>query len=157
MNNRSDKPGYGLQIKKGATSLTESWSARPNVSNLHMMLGHLMEWFYSGLGGIYQADNSIAYKNIVIAPKPVGDIHWTKCSYHSPQGLISSEWELVEGKFALTIQVPETSSAKIILPDNFKDSNIEIVNLSNQQTEQTEIAEGTFTVKSGKYKIVAQR
>ena len=51
MNNRSDKPGYGLQIKKGATSLTESWAALPNVSNLHMMLGHLMEWFYSRIGG----------------------------------------------------------------------------------------------------------
>jgi len=156
MNNRSDKPGYGLQIKKGATSLTESWSARPNVSNLHMMLGHLMEWFYSGLGGIYQTDNSIAYKNIVIAPKPVGDIHWTKCSYNSPQGLISSEWELIENTFSLTIEVPKTSLAKIIIPDTFKNSKIEIINLSNQKPIKLEFIEGAFTVNSGKYKIVAQ-
>lgn len=156
MNNRSDKPGYGLQIKKGATSLTESWSARPNVSNLHMMLGHLMEWFYSGLGGIYQADNSVAYKNIVIAPKPVGTINWCKCSYNSPQGLISSEWKRVEGSFTLTIEVPETSSAKINLPDNFKNSKIEIINLTNQKPVEVEITEETFTVNSGKYKIVAR-
>lgn len=156
MNNRSDKPGYGLQIKKGATSLTESWSARPNVSNLHMMLGHLMEWFYSGLGGIYQADNSIAYKNIIIAPKPVGNIHWTKCSYNSPQGLISSEWQLEENSFSLTIEVPGTSSAKIIIPDSFTNSKIEIINLTNQKPVRVEIIEGAFTVKSGKYKIVAR-
>lgn len=155
MNNRSDKPGYGLQIKKGATSLTESWSARPNVSNLHMMLGHLMEWFYSGLGGIYQADHSIAYKNIIIAPKPVGNIIWTKCSYNSPQGIISSEWELVNSKFTLTIVVPDTSSAKIIIPDSFKNSEIEIVNLTNQNLVEVDIIEGTFMVKPGKYKIVA--
>ncbi len=156
MNNRSDKPGYGLQIKKGATSLTESWNALPNVSNLHMMLGHLMEWFYSGLGGIYQADNSIAYKNIVIAPKPVGDIKWSKCSYESPQGTISSEWELIGSTFSLTIEVPKTSLAKIIIPNSFKNSKIEIINLTNQKPIQVDLVEGAFTIKAGKYKIVAQ-
>jgi hypothetical protein len=155
MNNRSDRPGYGLQLKKGATSLTESWAALPDVSNLHMMLGHLMEWFYSGLGGIYQADNSIAYRNIIIAPKPVGNIHWTKCSYKSPQGVIASEWELVENTFSLTIEVPGTSSAKIIIPEDFKNSKIEIVNLINQIPVQVEIIEGTFKLETGKYKIVA--
>ena len=155
MNNRSDRPGYGLQLKKGATSLTESWAALPDVSNLHMMLGHLMEWFYSGLGGIYQADNSIAYRNIIIAPKPVGNIHWTKCSYKSPQGVIASEWELVENTFSLTIEVPGTSSAKIIIPEDFMNSKIEIVNLNNQIPVQVEIIEGTFKLETGKYKIVA--
>ncbi len=155
MNNRSDRPGYGLQLKKGATSLTESWAALPDVSNLHMMLGHLMEWFYSGLGGIYQADNSIAYRNIIIAPKPVGDIKWSKCSYNSPQGVIASEWELVENRFSLTIEVPKTSSAKIIIPDAYQNSIVEVVNLSDQKLVAVEINEGAFTLKSGKYKIIA--
>ena len=156
MNNRSDRPGYGLQLKKGATSLTESWAALPDVSNLHMMLGHLMEWFYSGLGGIYQADNSIAYRNIIIAPKPVGDIKWSKCSYNSPQGVIASEWELVENTFSLTIEVPKTSSAKIIIPDDYQNSTVEVVNLIDQKLVDIEINEGAFTVKSGKYKIIAR-
>jgi len=156
MNNRSDKPGYGLQIKKGATSLTESWAALPDVSNLHMMLGHLMEWFYSGLGGIYQAENSIAYRNIIIAPKPVGDIKWSKCSYNSPQGIIASEWELVENTFSLTIEVPKTSSAIIIMPDDYRNSTVEVVKLIDQKLVDIEINEGAFTVKSGKYKIIAR-
>ena len=156
MNNRSDRPGYGLQLKKGATSLTESWAALPDVSNLHMMLGHLMEWFYSGLGGIYQADNSIAYRNIIIAPKPVGDIKWSKCSYNSPQGVIASEWELVENRFSLTIEVPKTSSAKIIIPDDYQKSTVKVVNLINKKLVDTEINEGAFTVKSGTYKITAR-
>ncbi|MEK9613390.1 MAG: family 78 glycoside hydrolase catalytic domain [Flavobacteriaceae bacterium] len=156
MNNRSDKPGYGLQIKRGATSLTESWSARPNVSNLHMMLGHLMEWFYSGLGGIYQADNSIAYQNIIIAPKPVGDIKWCKSSFHSPQGLISSDWELIENTFSLKIEVPKTSTARIIIPETFKHSKVEVINLNNQKPIQIDLIEGTFSIQSGKYKIIAR-
>jgi len=156
MNNRSDRPGYGLQIKKGATSLTESWAALPNVSNLHMMLGHLMEWFYSGLGGIYQANNSIGYNNIIIAPKPVGDIKWSKCSFNSPKGLIVSEWERSENTFSLMIEVPKTSSATIIIPDDFQNSTVQVVNSENQQFVDIEIDEGAFAIKSGKYKIIAR-
>lgn len=51
MNSRTDVPGYGYQLQKGATALTESWAALEEVSNNHLMLGHIMEWFYSGLGG----------------------------------------------------------------------------------------------------------
>ena len=156
MNKRSDRPGYGYQLKKGATSLTESWAALSDVSNNHMMLGHLMEWFYSGLGGIHQADTSIAYRNIIIAPKPVGDMNWVKCSYNSPQGLIVSEWELIGNTFSLIIEVPKTSSAKVIMPDDYKNSKVEAVSLIEQKRVDLEINDGSFTVNSGKYKIIAR-
>jgi hypothetical protein len=151
MNNRSDKPGYGLQIKKGATSLTESWAALPNVSNLHMMLGHLMEWFYSGLGGIYQAENSIGYSHIIIAPKPVGDIKWSKCSYQSRSGLIVSEWKRDEGAFSMIIEVPDASKASIILPADYQDSGIEVVQMPEERLMDIEITDGAFDLASGRY------
>jgi len=132
MNNRSDRAGYGYQLKKGATALTESWAALSDVSNNHMMLGHLMEWFYAGLGGIYQDKNSIAYRDIIIAPKPLGNIKWVKCSYESPQGNIISEWELEKSTFSLEIEVPKTTTAKIIIPEDFKNSIVEIINLAKQ-------------------------
>jgi alpha-L-rhamnosidase len=120
MNNRSDRPGYGYQLKKGATALTESWDALTTSSNNHMMLGHLMEWFYAGLGGIYQTENSVAYNEIIIAPKPVGDIKWVKCSFNSPKGMIQSDWKKEGKSFVLIVEVPKDASAKIILPDEFK-------------------------------------
>ena len=155
MNNGSDRPGYGYQLKKGATALTESWSALTDVSNNHMMLGHLMEWFYTGLGGIYQEENSVAYRDIIIAPKPVGDIRWVKCSYNSPQGMIISEWDRKENTFSLIIEVPKTASAKIIIPEDYKNSSIKIINLRTQRSVDTKIKERAFKVKSGKYKIIA--
>jgi len=93
MNNREDVPGYGYQLKKGATALTESWSALANVSNNHLMLGHIMEWFCSGLAGISQEDNSIAFKHIKIRPQPVGDITSAKGSFNSPYGKITTAWK----------------------------------------------------------------
>ncbi|MDX2442490.1 MAG: family 78 glycoside hydrolase catalytic domain [Bacteroidales bacterium] len=155
MNNRSDRPGYGYQVKKGATSLTESWSALSDVSNNHMMLGHLMEWFYTGLGGIYQDENSFAYNSIIIAPKPVGSIKWAKCYYNSPQGKILSEWEIEENSFSLKIEVPKTTTAKIIIPEDYKNSTIEILNISTQNLVSTQIKSGAFDLKSGEYKITA--
>lgn len=116
MNNRSDVPGYGYQLAKGATALTESWQALPNVSNNHLMLGHIMEWFYEGLAGISQAQNSVGYKSIVIRPQLAGDITHATASFQSPYGEIKSAWEKTGNNFELNVTVPANSSAEIYLP-----------------------------------------
>lgn len=115
MNSRTDVPGYGYQLAKGATALTESWQALPSVSNNHLMLGHLMEWFYAGLAGIRQSDSSIAFKKIVIRPEPVGDITAAKANYQSSYGLISSEWKKQQDVFELKVNIPANTSAVIYL------------------------------------------
>ncbi len=116
MNFRDDVPGYGYQLKKGATALTESWPALEEVSNNHLMLGHLMEWLYSGLAGISQTESSIAYKEIVVRPEPVGDITSAKGSYLSAYGPITSEWKKSAGVFDLKVNIPVNTTAKIFLP-----------------------------------------
>ena len=155
MNNRSDRPGYGYQLKKGATSLTESWSALTHVSNNHMMLGHLMEWFYSGLGGIYQDNNSVAYEEIIIAPKPVGDIKWVKCFFNSPKGIISSQWKIEGNNFNLNIEVPENTVAKIIIPENYRKSQCMVMDLNSQNYVDVKIKDGVFKITPGEYEIIA--
>ncbi len=116
MNSRDDVPGYGFQLKHGATALTESWQAYESVSNNHFMLGHLMEWFYSGLAGIRQTANSVAFKEVEIRPEPVGDVTEVKASFYSPYGKISSEWKKSDGKFEATISIPANSTAVVYLP-----------------------------------------
>jgi hypothetical protein len=117
MNYRNDVPGYGFQLAKGATALTESWQALAEVSNNHLMLGHIMEWFYNGLAGINQSSTSVGYKEIVIRPEVVGDISWVKGSYHSPYGTIRSEWKKEGTAFSLDVQIPANTTATIYLPD----------------------------------------
>jgi hypothetical protein len=116
MNHRDDVAGYGFQLKKGATALTESWAALEEVSNNHLMLGHIMEWFYSGLAGISQQENSIAYKHIIIRPQLVGHIASAKGSFQSPNGLILSEWKKDGNSFLLHVIIPVNSKATIYLP-----------------------------------------
>jgi hypothetical protein len=116
MNNRDDVAGYGFQLKKGATALTESWAALEEVSNNHLMLGHIMEWFYSGLAGISQEEGAVGYQQIRIRPQPVGDINFARGSFHSPYGWITSDWKRSAAVFQLKVNIPVNTTAAIYLP-----------------------------------------
>ncbi|WP_448699313.1 family 78 glycoside hydrolase catalytic domain [Mucilaginibacter sp. AW1-3] len=113
MNNRSDVPGYGYQLAHGATTLMEDWQANKALGNNHCMLGHLLGWFYSGLGGIRQAENSVAFDQIIIHPEVVGDITHCKASHLSPHGWIKTEWTKDAESFKLAIEIPANTTATI--------------------------------------------
>jgi len=115
MNNRTDVPGYGYQLSKGATALIEIWNSFAH-SNNHLMLGHIMEWFYGGLAGISQTSESIAYKEIVIRPELVGDLTEVNGNFLSPYGLIQSHWKLKANTFDIDITIPPNTNALVFLP-----------------------------------------
>lgn len=118
MNSRTDVPGYGYQLSHGATALTESWQAYPSVSNNHLMLGHLMEWLYSGLAGIVAGagDSGIAFQHSIIRPQVVGNIQWAQADYHSPYGVIASYWKKTGTGFDLSVTIPANTAATVYLP-----------------------------------------
>lgn len=114
---RTDVPGYAWQLKKGATALTESWQAYDNVSNNHLMLGHLMEWLYGGFGGITQSVESIGWKHLVINPQMPDGTTFANTSFLSPKGLIRCNWQRGKGsKWRMEVDIPEGADAEIHLP-----------------------------------------
>ena len=116
MNNQSDKPGYGYQLNKGATSLTEAWDARPSSSQNHFMLGQIMEWFYHDLAGIAPDPAAPGFKHILIKPQPVGDVTWARASYESPRGRIATDWKREGDHFTLSVAVPPNTTATVWVP-----------------------------------------
>jgi len=116
MNSRYDVPGYGWQLSHGATALTESWQAYGFVSNNHLMLGHLQEWFFNGIGGISQTDNSIAWKEVCINPQMVSSVNNATTSFISPYGKITCEWKITDNKYTLEINIPANSKAVVHIP-----------------------------------------
>ncbi|RBQ04014.1 family 78 glycoside hydrolase catalytic domain [Pedobacter miscanthi] len=152
MNSRADVPGYGMQIAKGATALTESWAALPTVSNNHFMLGHLMEWLYSGIGGIRQAENSVAFNQIKIEPEVVGDLTAAQVSYNSPYGKISTKWEKNDKNFILEVNVPVNTKAVVYFPAYPKSELLEENNASFTDTG-IENGKTRVAIGSGYYKF----
>lgn len=116
MNNRSDVPGYGYQLAHGATTLMEDWTAIKTLGNNHCMLGHLMKWFYSGLGGIRPAEDAVAFNKIIICPEPVGNVTSAATRFHSPYGEIVCTWKKDIDTFELTIEIPPNTDAMVYLP-----------------------------------------
>ena len=155
MNNRDDVPGYGYQLKKGATSLTESWQALDSKSMNHLMLGHLMEWLYGGLAGISQTENSVAYREVLIAPQPVGDVKNASACFDSPYGKIVSDWSQNDGSFQLNVEVPVNTQAIVKLQVNDGQKLYESGKLINQGNgiEIIGVANGeaSILVGSGSY------
>jgi hypothetical protein len=116
MNHQSEKPGYGYQLKMGATSLTEAWDGNRSSSQNHFMLGQIMEWFYADLAGISPDPAGPGFKRIIIRPQPVGDVTWVKAAYDSAHGHVGCEWEKGAGKFTLHLEIPANSTATVYLP-----------------------------------------
>jgi len=118
MNNQSEKPGYGYQIKHGATSLTEKWDAGVGSfgSQNHFMSGQINEWFFNDLVGIGVDATGAGFRKIIIHPIVVGDLSWVKGSYCSVSGLITSSWKKADGLFTLDVSIPANCSATVYVP-----------------------------------------
>jgi hypothetical protein len=165
MNSRNDVPGYGFQLVKGATALTESWPALKNVSNNHFMLGHLMEWFFNGLGGIKPSETALAFKEFTIKPEMVGDLTEANVGFETLYGLIRSQWKKSVGMIEMTIEIPANTAAFVHFPtndikkvtENGKNIALKVVNTDG--TSRTTREGGRLVVKlgSGKYHFKIQQ
>ncbi|HNX80212.1 MAG TPA: family 78 glycoside hydrolase catalytic domain, partial [Prolixibacteraceae bacterium] len=154
MNARDDVPGYGYQLKKGATALTESWPALEQVSNNHLMLGHLMEWFYTGLAGIDQTNTSVAFREIKIAPQMVGKINEAGATFESPYGTISSHWKKDESGVDWEITIPVNTTAELWLSVGEGETVTESIKpLSGEWKKSQEGEKLVIKVGSGKYRF----
>jgi hypothetical protein len=127
MMTQSEGPGYVMQLKKGATTLTEAWDAASGPSQNHLMLGHADSWLYRGLAGIQNAaeehPGAIAWKEILIRPQIVegvaadaSGIRWVKGSIDSPRGRIESDWTLQRKKLTMHVTIPATATGTIYVP-----------------------------------------
>lgn len=115
MFNHEEAPGYGFQLKFGATTLTEQWDPRQGSSWNHFMMGQIDEWFFNSLAGIRPYVKN-GYQIVGIAPKPVGDLKYVKCSYDTPYGVIAVDWTHENGTFTLNLSVPVNTTAVVTLP-----------------------------------------
>jgi hypothetical protein len=115
MHNHEDVPGYGFQLKYGATTLTEQWDPRQGASWNHFMMGQIDEWFFRSLAGI--EPSASGFNGFTIQPQVVGDLTYVKANYESLFGNIAVDWKRENNRFYLSVVVPENTTATVILPD----------------------------------------
>ncbi|QKJ29338.1 family 78 glycoside hydrolase catalytic domain [Mucilaginibacter mali] len=120
-------PGWLYPIKMGATTVWERWdgikadgtfqSSRMNSFN-HYAYGAIGDWMYRTIAGIDTDPDQPGYKHIIIKPHPGGDMTYCKASFKTQHGDIKVEWHNENGKFSMSVTVPENTTATISVPDN---------------------------------------
>jgi hypothetical protein len=157
MNNQSDKPGYGYQLKMGATSLTEAWDANRASSQNHFMLGQINEWFFHDLAGIAPDPSAPGFKKIVIRPAIVGDLTWVKGRYDSVRGQITTEWRREGGRFTLDLTIPPNTTATVFVPaqraEEVTEGGVAASNSPYVRFLRQEKGSAAFEIASGKYQF----
>jgi alpha-L-rhamnosidase len=162
MNNQTNRPGYGYQIKHGATSLTEKWDGSVGSfgSQNHFMSGQINEWFFHDLAGISDDESGPGFRKIVIKPAIIGDLTWVKGSFHSISGLIKTEWKRDNDQLSVDIVVPANTSATVYLPVHDKyivlerGKLVETANGIKQLTSENNCA--VFVIGSGTYHFLVK-
>lgn len=117
-------PSWLYPVKMGATTIWERWDGiKPDGtfqttymnSFNHYAYGAIGDWMYQNIAGIQLG--SPGFKEIVIKPALGGGLTWCKASYNCPNGKISVDWKITNGKFILDVIIPKGSTGNVILPD----------------------------------------
>lgn len=116
-------PSWGYQIDKGATTMWERWdSIRPDGSFQtpdmnsfnHYAYGSVGEWMYANIAGI--SAGRPGYREIVIRPRPGGQVTTARATFASVYGPISTQWRQRTDGFLLTCAVPPNTTAEVWIP-----------------------------------------
>ena len=117
MHNHDEAPGYGFQLKFGATTLTEQWDPRQGSSWNHFMMGQIDEWFFRSLAGFEAFKMVDGKQELIIRPCPVGDLTFVRASTETLYGKVLVDWKREGDKFVLSVEIPIGNTAKIYMPD----------------------------------------
>ncbi len=104
-------PSYYAFVLDGETTLGEYWEANPR-SHCHDMMGHIIEWYYSGIAGIHIEEPG--FKKVGITPHMPEDVNAFTCTYETPFGTIRVEGRRENGTPVYILDIPEGVENKTI-------------------------------------------
>ena len=148
-------PSWGYMAENGATTIWELWNGNTadpamNSGNHVMLLGDLITWFYGYLAGIQNAAGSVGYKQIAFKPYLPEGLNYVDASFQSVRGYIGSSWQVEDGAFKWTIEVPANCSAIVYVPAGNKEA---VKMPSGAKYIGMEGDYALFEVQSGKYRF----
>ena len=110
-----DCPGWLYSVKKGATTIWETWDGVRPDGTVHDSLnrysyGAVTGWLFSGVCGI-----RLSAGKLVLKPQPGRELGFARAKWKSPIGEIQSSWKYRGNTLTFDFSVPVP--ATIILPN----------------------------------------
>lgn len=126
---KKDFPSWLYQVEQGATTVWEHWdglkqdgsmwSADMNSFN-HYAYGAIGKWLYEICAGLRRNEEHPGYKHFFVEPNPGGNLKYVKTTHLTEYGEICVGWERKEKQMVLGVQIPDNTTATIILNQNIK-------------------------------------
>ena len=116
-------PSWLYPVTMGATTIWERWDGEKTDSTFqdpgmnsfnHYAYGAIGDWMYRVSAGIETMGPG--YKHIIIQPHPSTKLTYSKASFESSYGTITSGWERKDGKVIINVMIPANTSATVIIP-----------------------------------------
>ena len=124
---REDFPSFGMMVKRGLTSIAESFIsdeewAKDRVDSLnHHFFCDYVSWFIQRVVGIRVNPHNDAPLHIDITPDFLEELDFAQANYETAAGEVYVKWERAEdGMITLTIKTPYEIEGDIILPDDYQ-------------------------------------
>lgn len=162
--NQDTIPSWLYEVKKGATTVWETWDCikadgklRKGMSFNHYAFGAIGAWLYRYVAGIGLDEGNPGGKRFILSPHPGGVLTEARARHQSLHGEVRSAWKLHDGRMTYSVTVPANSTATVCLP-NAAEAEI------SEGNEPLERAQGisrvsqqagavTFEVGSGSYEF----
>ncbi|MGI5226352.1 family 78 glycoside hydrolase catalytic domain [Actinoallomurus sp. CA-142502] len=173
---RTRRPSWLYPLRHGATTIWERWDGyteehgfqAPAMNSFnHYALGSIGEWLYQGLAGLDQAPASVAYRELVVRPRPFdGEPFWAEAAYDSARGRIAVRWRQDDDGFRLDVTVPPGATATVHVPGDDhaavregehpagESPGVEFVGIETAATGGKTLV---YRVESGDYRFFARR
>ena len=111
-----EAPSFGHWMELGATTLYEEWKDEAR-SLSHPMFGAVVQYFFSRLLGIRQAEDSFGYADIIIAPVFNRRVPSARGSQLTAAGRVSVDWRIFEEDIHLTVELDPGMNATLRFAD----------------------------------------
>ena len=139
-------PGWLYAVDRGATTIWERWDAllpdgTVNLSNdqagganassadfdpedqsapsmtsfNHYAYGAVGDWLYRRVAGLEALEPG--WRRFRARPLPGGNLTWAEAHTKTPFGTVRARWEIQDGSFELSVEVPNGTTCEATLPD----------------------------------------
>ncbi len=117
-----DFPSYGNWVKRGATSLWESFREEDFDcgSFNHHFFGDISSWFIQWIAGIQYNNAFTRHGEVLIRPQFIAALTHAEGFHIAPEGRIESAWKREGENVLLRVTVPEGITGKIALDGGWK-------------------------------------
>lgn len=113
-------PSWLYCVKMGATTFWEQWNAITpdgkvrDPSMNHYAYGAVGDFLYRRVLGLEPTEGG--YRHFRVKPVPGGGLRWAEGFTGTPYGKIQMRWEIQDGVFSVTVNVPVSATCQLVLP-----------------------------------------